>query len=203
MAGFTKQQLEHLTLQPENLASIKDAVQETFFKDEDFSLFVNIMKVKNDDPIALIGEMDMVGKKGGGCDPTYEEKGIANSQKLWELGQWEIPIKICYEALKGSIAEYSLKTGTEIGDLTSTDFMTIYTDALQRAMQQMIWRFGWFGDKEAALAGGGGGKLTAGSDVSMFNVCDGLFKRIFTATATKNHTTIAANSKTTAAEQIT
>ena len=202
MAGFTKQQLENLTLQPENLASIKDAVQETFFNDEDFSSFVNIMKVKNDDPIALIGEMDMVGKKGGGCDPTYEEKGIANSQKRWELGQWEIPIKICYEALKGSIAEYSLKTGTEIGDLTSTDFMTIYTDVLQRAMKQMIWRFGWLGDKAAALAGSGGGKLTAGSDVNMFNVCDGLFKRIFTATATKNHTAIAANSEATAAAQV-
>jgi hypothetical protein len=202
MAGFTKKQLENLTLQPENLASIKDAVQETFYNDEDFSSFVNIMKVKNDDPIALIGEMEMVGKKGGGCDPTYEEKGIANSQKRWELGQWEIPIKICYEALKGTIAEYSLKTGTAIGDLTSTDFMTIYTDALQRAMQQMIWRFGWFGDKAAALAGEGGGKLTAGSDVNMFNVCDGLFKRIFTATAAKNHTTIAANSETTAAAQV-
>lgn len=202
MAGFTKKQLENLKLEPENLASIKDAVQETFYQDEDFSSFVNIMKVKNDDPIALIGEMEMVGKAGGGCDPTYEEKGIANSQKRWELGQWEIPIKICYEALKGSIAEYSLKTGTAIGDLTSTDFMTIYTDALQRAMQQMIWRFGWFGDKAAALAGAGGGKLTAGSDVSMFNVCDGLFKRIFTATATKNHTTIAANSETTSALQV-
>lgn len=201
MAGFTKQQLENLKLEPENLASIKDAVQETFYQDEDFSSFVNIMKVKNNDPIALIGEMEMVGKKGGGCDPTYEEKGIANSQKRWELGQWEIPIKICYEALKGTIAEYSLKTGTAIGDLTSTDFMTIYTDALQRAMQQMIWRFGWFGDKEAALAGAGGGKLTADSDVNMFNVCDGLFKRIFTATAT-NHTAIAANSETTATAQI-
>ena len=205
MAGFTKQQLENLKLDPENLASIKDAVQETFYNDEDFSSFVNIQKVKEKDPIALLGEMEMVGKKGGGCDPTYEEKGIANSQKRWELGQWEIPLKICYEALKGTIAEYSLKTGTAIGDLTSTDFMTIYADALQRAMQQMIWRFGWLGDKEATLAseeGGGGGKLTAGLDVSNFNVCDGLFKRIFTATATKNHTTIAANSETTAALQI-
>lgn len=202
MEGFTKKQLKNMTLQPENLDSIKSAIQETFFKDEDFSSFVNIMKVKNDDPIALIGEMEMVGKKGGGCDPTYEEKGIANSQKRWELGQWEIPIKICYEALKGSIGEYSLKTDTAIGDLTSTDFMTIYTDALQRAMQQMIWRFGWFGDKAAALAGSDGGKLTAGSDVNMFNVCDGLFKRIFTATASKNHTTIAANSETTAAAQV-
>lgn len=201
MAGFTKQQLENLKLEPENLASIKDAVQETFYKDEDFSSFVNIQKVKEKDPIALIGEMEMVGKKGGGCDPTYEEKGIANSQKRWEFGQWEIPVKICYEAIKGTIGEYSLKTGTAIGDLTSTDFMAIYADALQRAMEQMIWRFGWLGDKEAALAGEGGGKLTAGLDVSNFNVCDGLFKRIFTATATK-HTAIAANSETTAALQI-
>lgn len=201
MAGFTKQQLENLKLEPENLASIKDAVQETFYNDEDFSSFVNIQKVKEKDPIALLGEMEMVGKKGGGCDPTYEEKGIANSQKRWEFGQWEIPVKICYEAIKGTIGEYSLKTGTAIGDLTSTDFMTIFADALQRAMEQMIWRFGWLGDKEVALAGEGGGKLTAGLDVSNFNVCDGLFKRIFTATATK-HTAIAANSETTAALQI-
>lgn len=201
MAGFTKQQLENLKLEPENLASIKDAVQETFYNDEDFSSFVNIQKVKEKDPIALLGEMEMVGKKGGGCDPTYEEKGIANSQKRWEFGQWEIPVKICYEAIKGTIGEYSLKTGTAIGDLTSTDFMAIFADALQRAMEQMIWRFGWLGDKEAVLAGEGGGKLTAGLDVSNFNVCDGLFKRIFTATATK-HTAIAANSETTAALQI-
>jgi hypothetical protein len=55
MAGFTKKQLENLKLEPENLASIKDAVQETFYQDEDFSSFVNIMKVKTNDPIALIG----------------------------------------------------------------------------------------------------------------------------------------------------
>ena len=79
MSGFTKKQVENLVLEPANLASIKDAIQETFYKDEDFSRFVNIQKVKEKDPIALLGEMEMVGKKGGGCDPVYEEKGIANS----------------------------------------------------------------------------------------------------------------------------
>lgn len=201
MSTFTKKQLENLKLQPENLASIKDAIQETFYNDEDFSSFVTIAKVKNDDPIALIGEMEMVGKKGGGCDPTYDEKGIANSMNRWKLGSWEIPIKICYEALKGTIAEYSLKTGTAIGDLTSTDFMTIYTQALNRAIQQMIWRYGWFGDESAADTDGGG-KFTAGMDMNYFNVCDGLFKRIFAATADKNKTEIAANKETTTAAQI-
>lgn len=201
MTGFTKKQLENLKLQPENLASIKEAVQETFYNDENFGEFVSIQKVKDGDPVALLGEMEMVGKSGSGCDPTYEEKGIANSMNRWELGDWNIAIKICYEALKGTIAEYSLKTGTAIGDLTSTDFMTIYTDALQRAMQQMIWRYGWFGDKAAALSTNGG-KLAAGMDVDMFNTCDGLFKRIFAATATKNHTAIAANNEETTAAQI-
>ena len=36
----------------------------------------------------------------------------------------------------------------------------------------------------------------------MFNVCEGLFKRIFTATAPKNHTAIAANSESTTAAQV-
>lgn len=201
MSTFTKKQLENLKLQPENLASIKDAVQETFYNDEDFSSFVNITKVKDNDPIALIGEMEMVGKKGGGCDPVYDEKGIANSLNRWKLGDWEIPIKICYEALKGTIAEYSLKTGTAIGDLTSTDFMTIYTQALNRAIQQMVWRYGWFGD-ETAQDTGSGGKFTADMDMNYFNVCDGLFKRIFAATADKNKTEIAANKETTTAAQI-
>ena len=116
------------TLSPENLDSIRDAVQETFYEDETFERFVNVQRVNNNDPIALIGEMEMVGKKGGGCDPTYEEKGIANELKRWTLGQWEIPIKICYESVKGTFAEYALKKGTDIGDLTSTEIMTLYAE---------------------------------------------------------------------------
>lgn len=191
-------------LSPENLEGIRAAIQETLFGDENFNQYVTIAKVKNGDPIALIGELEMVGKAGSGCDPVYEEKGIANSMKRWELGDWQIPIKMCYESVKGTVAEYSLKTGTAIGDLTDTDIMTIYTQALVRAMQQMIWRFGWFGDKEA-LNVGGGGKITDGVSTDLFKTCDGLFKRIF-AICTANEsqrTTIEANAKTSAAEQKT
>lgn len=193
---------EKLTLNNENLGSIRDAVQETLFNDEQFNRYVTIAKVKNGDPIALIGDLEMVGKKGSGCDPTYDEKGIANSMKRWVLGDWQIPIKICYDSLKGTIAEYSLKTGTEIGDLTDTDVMAIYTAALTRAIQQMIWRFGWFGDT-AAQNVSDGGKITNGVSTDMFTTCDGLFKRIFAICAgnTAQRTTIAANAKTTAAEQ--
>lgn len=196
------QLFDTFTLSPENLGSIRDAVQETLYNDENFNQYVTMARVKHGDPIALIGELEMVGKAGSGCDPTYEEKGIANSMKRWELGDWQIPIKMCYNSVKGTVAEYSLKTGTAIGDLTDTDIMTIYTQALARAIQQMIWRFGWFGDK-AAQNVGSGGKITDGVDTELFKTCDGFFKRIFAICTSKENqrTKIAANEKTSAAEQ--
>lgn len=202
MAASTVNLFDKLTLEPWNLDSLRDAVQETFFQDEDFNTYVNVRRVKNDDPIALIGELDMVGKKGSGCDPEYEEKGFANSMERWVLGDWQIPVKICYDAVAGTIAELALNTGTEIGDLTNTDIMAIYTSLLDRAMKQMIWRFGWFGDTEANNVAGGG-KITDGLDLSHFTVCDGLFKRIFAicTSNTAQRTTITANTQSTTAAQ--
>ena len=48
---------EKLTLNDENLGSIRDAVQETLFKDASFNQYVTIAKVKHGDPIATIGEL--------------------------------------------------------------------------------------------------------------------------------------------------
>ena len=53
---------DKFTLNDENLGSIRDAVQETLFKDENFNQYVTIAKVKHGDPIALIGDLAMVGK---------------------------------------------------------------------------------------------------------------------------------------------
>lgn len=195
-------QFENFKLEKPNLGSIKDAINETIYKDEDFGKFVTLVKAKQDDPIALLGEMEDVGEAGGGCDPVYEEKGIANSMKRWSLGDWQIPIKICYESFKGTIAEYSLKTGTDIGDLSGTDIMTIYTEKLQNAIKKMIWRVGWFGNTEAQHVSDGG-EVTDSVKVEHFTITDGLFKKIF-AQCAKNasqYTEISANKNTTTAKQ--
>ena len=194
--------LTNLVLSPENLNSIRDAVQQKFYEVEDFERFVRVMRVKDTTPIALIGELEDVGLDGAGCDPEYSDADIANSQKRWEFGDWSIALKICYEALEGTIAEYSFKTGTAKGDLTDTDFMAIYTLALERAMKRMIWRFGWFGDKAADTVANGG-VLKNGTDTKLFSVCDGLFKRIFTQVTANSaqYTAIAANSQASYAAQ--
>lgn len=196
---------QNITVNPKDVTDLKDLIPLSIDQDEDFQRFVNLKKVKNNDPVAFLGDGEMVGLAGSGCDPVYEEYGVANSQKRWALGDWQIPLKICYESLKGTIAEYTLKTGTEIGDLTSTEFMSyILRPALERQMKLMIWRFGWFGDT-AAKKQADGGILT--DDVNLkkelFTTCDGLFKRIFAqcASNSKQLTTIAANNEATFAAQ--
>lgn len=192
---------QNISVNPKDVTDLKDLIPLSIDQDEDFQRFINVKKVKNGDPVAFLGLGDEVGIAGSGCDPVYQEYGIANSQKRWTLGDWQIPLKICYESLQATIAEYTLKTGTEIGDLTSTEFMSyILRPALEFQMKRMIWRFAWFGDT-AANKQAQGGVLTDDENLrkELFTTCDGLFKRIFaqcTANA-KQLTAIAANNEAT------
>lgn len=186
---------ENLTVSQKDIRDLRELIPMSIFQDEDFNRFTTLRKVQNGDPVGLIGDLADVGTAGAGCDPEYVESSIANAQKRWALGEWQIPIKICYEALKSTIAEWQLKTGTEVGDLTSTDFMAyIIRPALERAMRSMIWRFGWFGDTAADTISDGG-ILTNGTDKKLFTTCDGFWKLLY-AIATNNPsqlTPIAAN----------
>lgn len=192
----------NIPLEPANLESLRDAVIKKVIEDEDLANVVTIKRVKNGDPLAVIGEMDAVGHAGAGCNPTYEEIGIANSLKRWELGAWEIALKICYENLEDTIAEYSLRTGTAIGDLTGTDFMAIYMELLVTQVRRMIWRFAWFGDTAAATITNGG-QITDGTDVTLLSANDGLWKRLYAiaTAAPAQYTAISANTAQTYAAQ--
>ena len=96
-----------------------------------------------------------------------------------------------------------MKTGTDIADLTSTEYMDgIVLPKLTEAVMKMLWRFSWFGDKDATSITDGG-QITDGLNIELFKTCDGFFKRLF-AIGTANagqHTTIAANSETSYALQ--
>lgn len=189
----------NLSVNQKDVQTLKDLIPYSIDKDEEFQEYITLRKVNNSDPIGFFGDADDVGFKGSGCDPTYQEIGIANSQKRWTLGDWQIPLKICYESLEGTIAEYTLKTGTDIGDLTTGEFMQyILRPALEKQMKRMIWRFGWFGDTGAKTVENGG-SLTKDTRLDLFTTCDGLWKRIFAQAATNGSqlTEIAANSKDT------
>lgn len=196
-------QLAQILMNPVNVESLTELIDYSIDVDENFNDYVEIKKVKDGDPIAFIGDLNDIGKEGAGCDPTFDDFTIANSMKRWELGDWQAPLKFCYEDLLGTVAEYCLKNGTEIADLTDVEFTTkILLPKLSEALKKMIWRIGWFGDKTAKLIADGG-IITAGTDLTHFTMTDGLWKRIYTQCATNASqlTAIAANSETTLAAQ--
>lgn len=195
--------LNNISFNPNSIRDLRELISTSVWTDEDFRKYVNLKAAMNGEGIGLIGDLEDIGKSGSGCSPTYETPSMANSQKVWALGDWQIPLELCYTDIEGTIAEYSMKTGTDVADLTDTDFMNIVLQpALEKAVRRMFMRFAWFGDTAADTIANGG-NLTNGTDKKLFNVCDGLFKRLFAiGTNDSNRVeTIAANSQNTYAAQ--
>lgn len=195
--------LNNLILNEKDVNNLRELINLTVLQDEDFRKYTRIVAANDGDPLGFIGDMADVGWAGGGCKPEYKNFTIANGKKTWELGAWDIPLELCHTDVEGTIAEYTLNKGTNIGDLTGTDFLNlIVRPALERQVKRMYWRMGWFGDKSANHISEGG-VVTEGADLKLLNTADGLFKRIFTQGASNSAqvTAIAANGKTSYSEQ--
>lgn len=193
-----KLDFEKLTPSNQAVQDLRELMELTVFQNEDLARFMTFVpNVTNGKKVGFVGEMEDVGKSGGGCNPTYKSAKIAAAEKEWELGSWEIPLSLCYKDLENTIAQYCLKKGTDISDLTTSQYMSgIVEPKLSNAMMKMLWRFVWFGDKDAKNISSSG-QITDGLDTKLFDTCDGFFKRLF-AICTENegqHTTIAANSE--------
>lgn len=194
--------LNNLVLEEKDVNNLRELVNLTVLQDEDYGKFTRIVSVVDGGVVGFIGDMNDVGWTGAGCKPEYKNPTIANGKKKWELGAWEIPLELCYTDVEGTVAEYSLKQGTQIGDLTGTDFLNVVIrPALERQVKRMFWRKGWFGDTAANYISKGG-VVTEGADLSLLTTNDGFFKRIFAQGAenASQVTTIAANTQETFAK---
>lgn len=144
----------------------------------------------------FIDRIDAIATAGRGCTPTYTAVTPKGFEKSWSMGDYSIPIKICAEAWRKTVADYALKKGTELDDMTNSEIIEkILMPLISRAYDEALWRMSWFGDKNAKLQSAGG-VLKAGTDVNLFKMCDGLWKRLATIIAANSaqQTTIAANS---------
>lgn len=157
----------------------------------------------NGDKVGYLGEMQNIGWTGADCKPEYKKASQSFAEKTWDIGAWSVPLYWCYKDFEDSIAEYALKTGTEIGNIIGTDIMDVVIEpALQDALTKMRWRIIWFGDKTAKDVNNSG-NLTAGVDPDLFKVTDGFWKKLFAVGAgnTAQVTAIAANGESTRALQ--
>lgn len=197
------QSIKNLTKDNGAVRDLRDLLVLTIFQSEEMERFFTFRQnVQNGEKLGWTGEMSDIGWAGAKCNPTYKTPTIAAAEKTWDIGDWSTPLKWCYEDFMKTIAEYALKTGTAIGDLTSTEIMdVIIYPAMERAIKRMFWRFIWFGDKNAKTVNGG--QITTGVDVELFKPCDGLWKQLIAVgTASEGQVTkIEANTQESVALQ--
>lgn len=155
--------------------------------------------VHNGDKAGFIGEMGLVGQPGTGCEPEYNNTPIAAAEKTWDIGEWEVPEKICWADLKSTLVKYAMRTKTDQADLTGTEYIDLIVEPrMELALRKMLWRLAWFGDKGANNIGSGG-LITDGVDTKFFKVTDGFFKRLNAIIGTNplQRVAIAANASAT------
>lgn len=202
---MTWEQISSLTVDNGAIKDLKELLIIEAFQDPALEQFFTlVLNAKNGEKIGWRGNMSDVGWAGADCKPTYKKPKVDFLEKEWEIGDWQVPLELCYKEIENTIAEYCLKTGTQIGDLTGTDYMDVVIyPALKDAMTKMVWRFVWFGDKDAKLSNASG-VISTTSDVELFKTCDGLFKRLFSLVTSnaEQKVEIAANNETSTAAQL-
>ena len=193
--------IKQLTKDNGAIKSLRDLLVMTNFTDENMEQFFTFRQnIQNGDKLGWTGEMSEVGWAGAPCNPEYRTPTIVAAEKEWEIDDWSMPLKWCYEEFMNTMAEYALKTGTDIHDLTGTEIMDVLIyPALDEAIKRMYWRFIWFGDKNTTE-----GDITTGMDVELFKPNDGLFKQLFAigAANANQRITIEANQESTMAAQM-
>lgn len=161
--------------------------------------------IRNDREIGILpGTLGLLLKAAQGCDPTAQTLSLTATKKKWELKRMEMLLKQCYTDLESSFLIFLRNTGTNVGDLTNTQYFAFLTDFVARELPKEILRVAWFSDKDAAnVDSSPAGVLTDGVDHDYFNVIEGFWHQlsvIYAADSTRK-TTIAANAEATKALQ--
>lgn len=157
--------------------------------------------------VALLKGFEMLGQKAEGCDITWNNTVTINTEQTWDIQEWQVSEYICYETLKGTLAQIALRHKTKIADLTGTEYIDdILMPFMETALLEMLLRFSFFGNKNASTYNSitnPTGTLKPGTDKKYFDVINGFWQLIFAAVAgsTISRTTIAANAETTTAQQ--
>ena len=171
---------------------------ETYASQSISEIFSVMFGQHNGDKVGLIRSFGMLGKKSQGCNPDYENSLANLEEKVWDIQEWDIPEKLCYKDVEGTLVQYAMKSGVDKANLIDTDyFKGIIEPLLKEEIRKMILRFALFGDKAITS-----GALKSGS-VDNFNMIDGVWKQVFDGEASGkiSRTAITANDATTIAAQ--
>lgn len=190
------------------LQKLSEIIFAHLMQNEKLSNITRIMPAQvNGKKVALLKGFEMLGQKSEGCNVTWNNTVTQNSEQTWDIQEWQVSEYICYETLKGTLAQMALKHKVKVADLTGSEYIDdILMPFLEDALLNMLLRFAFFGNKNASVYNASTnptGTLKPGTDAKYFDVINGFWQLIFTGVAggTIGRTTIAANAENSIAQQ--
>ena len=156
--------------------------------------------------IAYLGLLSKITKADAGCSGSAMSKNIPMTQKYWnpvDLKSW---LSICYKDLEASFWIWGQANKFDRADLIGdkSKVTQFIMERMSNAGLEDSIRIAWFGDTNIKDGSGSPGNLlTPGTDITDYNVLDGLWKQIYADDIlySTQHVAIANNSNATYATQ--
>ncbi len=190
-----------LTLNPQEALTVSEVVFEKVYNKPDLNAAHVVQTgVQMKTQIPFFGLLGAVGKKSVACTPNTSTEKVNLTEKYWDPELIDFRLIHCQNEISSLFklwkkAKEANKTWENI-DNAQVAFITERT--IDAAMEAVL-RITQFGDKSAALVANGG-YITAGTDLDLLNMINGLWQQIF-ASATIKRYTIPENAAATKAEQ--
>jgi hypothetical protein len=155
--------------------------------------------------LGFLGEFADIGmKNAGNCSYNAVNGTITVTDKEWYPKPYDTEVTMCSDDFEEKLGSPTLKNGVDRHDMRDTEVFQMFVDRFELAIQKMYWRLAFMSDVDAAgVDDSPAGYITAGVDLKLLNVCDGLFKKLraILAVHTTQKITISQNAEATAALQ--
>lgn len=191
-----------LTFNGKEIMSLAQNIFErVFLKPQLSDVLTVITGIKAKEQIGFLGNLGLVGKKGGDtCPIPVSDEQISVTQKYWDPGTIEDRFAQCWKDIKNTFFIWSTKNGIDIADLTDTEYMQFLEERFSDAVWEAVLRIAYFADEDAENVYDGG-VITDDIDVAYFNMIDGVWKQLFDEYTTTPNASITKNAASTYALQ--
>ena len=114
---------EQFTVDNGAITDLRELMFTSTFQDPDLDTVVTTKsKQENGKKLGYVDKIQDVGYKSSGCDVHYEKVSITGVEKTWKIGEWEVPLELCYKDIEETIGKNGLKGGTDRADLQDTPY---------------------------------------------------------------------------------
>ena len=192
-----------LTFTAEQVRELNELLMLDYVKAEDFAKFHDVHDgIKADKEIGWLGQIGAIGKVSRGCNPADDTLSIPTVKKTWTPKEFDVRLSECYTDLASAMAVYARNNGTDVQDVSNTDYFNILLDRLGVGLQDFMWRL-WLMDTDADTSNNSGGLIKIGTDLTLMRILDGYWKQIaaIIASDADRQTELAANEQSTKATQ--